>query len=372
MRLGVNGWRMQGKRTGVGRYLENLVTRWSSELVAGRFDEINFYTPTPLQNGILPDAVRERVLGPSWRMLIWENLRFGPVASEDVLFCPSYSRPFVARGRVVVTTHDATLKLFPELAGGLAQRAIYNPLYGWSARAADLVITSTEAATDDIARAWNVPREKMRVVNLAIADIFKPIRDDDPRLAEIAPRFLDARVPYFLFVGKMSGRRNLPLLMKAFAEFKRSAGLPHKLLVVGLKLERLGIDALLAELGIADDVRQSGYVSDEDLNLIYNAAQGFIMPSTYETLSFPVMESQAVGTPVITVDTAGSREVTGGAALFIPKMEIAELVGAMTKLASDEALRRELSDKGLKNARRYSWDRCAAETLAVLEEAARS
>jgi len=94
------------------------------------------------------------------------------------------------------------------------------------------------------------------------------------------------------------------------------------------------------------------------------------MPSTYETLSFPVMESQATGTPVISIDTPGARENTGGAALLIPRLDVNGLVAAMSRLAGDSSLRTELSERGLENALTFSWPKCSRETLGILEEAA--
>src|SRR5436309_1554890 len=146
MRLGINGWRLHGQLTGVGRYLSNVMRYWSEEALAGRFDRITLYSPSPIDRDAfgLPAAIRVRVLGPHWRMLVWENLRFGPTVSEDVIFCPSFSRPLVARGRMVVTTFEATLKLHPEFYPARA-RLLYTPLYGWSSRHSKLILTATEA-----------------------------------------------------------------------------------------------------------------------------------------------------------------------------------------------------------------------------------
>ncbi len=117
-------------------------------------------------------------------------------------------------------------------------------------------------------------------------------------------------------------------------------------------------------------IRYCEYLSDEKINLLYNAAQALVMPSVYETVSLPVMEAQAVGTPVICIDTGGMREVTGGAALFVKTLEPELLAEAMTAMAGDASLRSRLRDAGLQNAARFSWERCAQETLAVLAEAA--
>ncbi len=112
MKLGINGWRIHGQRTGVGRYLLNVIKNWTSQMVGGRFDEINFYTPKPIdQNEIpLPENFRVRVLPSDKPMLVWENTLMARAADDDVIFCPSYTRSIYARGKTVVVTHDATQK----------------------------------------------------------------------------------------------------------------------------------------------------------------------------------------------------------------------------------------------------------------------
>lgn len=370
MKLGVNGWRMQGQRTGIGRYLSNVIRYWTDDAVAGRFDEINFYTPTAVDRSDvhLPDAVTERIVSPAWRMLLWENLRLAPTANDDVLFCPSYTRPLLARGRTVVTTHDATIHMYPELYP-FKGRAAYDRLYGWSARRATLVITTSETVRLDVVQCYGVSPSKIRVVPLAVADSFKP-RPGHPGVDEVRERYLGSAAPFFLFVGKLTTRRNVPKLVEAFAEMKRRSAPPHKLLVIGLNTTGVDLAASAAALGVSSDVVHREYVSDDDLGLLYNAAEALIIPATFETLSFPVMEAQASGTPVITIDTLGMRETAGGAALLLPKAEIPEMVDAMERIVADTALRRELIERGLAHAKRFSWQRCSADTLAVLEEAA--
>lgn len=369
MKLGINGWRIHGQRTGVGRYLLNVVKNWTPEMVGGRFDEINFYTPKPIdRNEIpLPENFNVRVLPSDKPMLFWENTLMAKAAKDDVIFCPSYTRPVFARGKTVVVTHDATQKMYPELFSKRVQ-LFYTPFYGWSTRHATEVITTTEAARQDIARVWNVPLEKISVTRLAIADGFKPLRND-PKVGEMRERHTGG-APFFFFVGKLSGRRNVPRLIESFAKFKKETSFQHKMIIVGPDTATLNITEIGTELGIAEHLVRLKFATDEALNLLYNAAEAFVMPSTYETLSFPVMESQAVGTPVICIDTPGSRENTGGAAFFIPKLEVAEMSKAMSEMAGNAALRRELSEKGLANAQTFSWQKCSAETMAVLAKAA--
>jgi glycosyltransferase involved in cell wall biosynthesis len=368
VKLAVNGWRLAGKRTGIGRYVMNIVQHWTPEMVAGRFSDIALYTTKPLSTDItLPQGVRHRTLGPDWRLILWENVRLGPAVDEGVMFCPAYTRPILTRSRTVVTTHDALPKLYPELF----PRSIhfYNALYGWSARAATLVITDSAAARDDIVRCWDVPESKIRVVYMGAADAFRPV-DDEAALSAARRRYLGEDVPFYLFVGKISGRRNIPLLLEAYAELKRRTPLPHKLLLVGLNIHNVPIDGMIASLGLRDHVRHVPFVDDGDLNLLYNAAETFVMPSTYETVNLPVLEAQAAGTPVICIGSAGMRETSGGAARFVPSMTADDLREAMDELARDPVQRQELAARGRENVAHFSWRQCAADTLAVLDEAA--
>ena len=369
MTLGVSGWRLHGQRTGIGRYLMSIIVHCTPELMAGRFSDINVYTPRPVSASHvhLPDHVNNRVLSSRLPMVPWENLRLGPSATDDVVLYPSFSRPFFARRATVVTTHDATMRIVPGMFTR-RDRMVYDRLYGWSARAATLVLTTSEASKRDIAREWQVDPAKIRVTPLAAAEYFRPLPADDDR-ATLRHAMFGADAPYFMFVGKISGRRNVPELLRAFAEFKLG-GHPHKLVVVGPTYAVDAVNVLAVECGVARDLITRSFVSDDVLNRIYNCADAFIMPSVYENGSLPVFEAQATGTPVISVATEGTGEITGGAALLIPRLEVGALVEAMTRIATDESLRRDLSRSGLENSRRYSWERCAAETLAVCSEAA--
>ena len=369
MKLGVNAWRIRG-RTGVPRYVSNVVRGWTSALVGTRFDAIELYTPEPLDREALglPSNLSVRVLRPNMRQLIWENTRLGPVCDADVLWCPAYSRPILTRARTVVTTHDATWKMFPHLYP-FATRTFYAALYGWSARHATLVITNNETTRSDIIRCFGVDPGRIRVVPLAAAEIFRPIRDDH-KLADVRAKYVGADVPFFLSVGKLSPRRNVPKIIEGFAQFKKTTGLPHRLLVIGENSLGLPFDEVAASFGVRNECIHPDFVPDQDLTLLYNAAEAFILAATYEANSFTSLEAQATGTPVIVPDTPGMCEMTGRIALILPVVDPATIAAAMERMARDPSLRGDLSARGLEHAARFTWPRTSAALLAVLEEAA--
>ncbi|MEO8567073.1 MAG: glycosyltransferase family 1 protein [Betaproteobacteria bacterium] len=370
MQLGINGWRIHGQRTGVGRYLYNVVRHWDAESLRRHgFDAARLYTPAPFTDLPAGHALDIRVLSPPARMLLWENLRFAPAAAEDVLFCPSYSRPLVARGRTVVALHDAMPALHPEFFGRWSNR-FYSRLYSWSGHHSALVLALSEACRQDIHRGWGIPLGKIRVVHHAADDCFYPLRDrtssTDDRM-----RHFDIDAPYFVFVGKMTGRRSIPLLLQAFAEFARGTALPHLLVLAGKKPTHFDLDAEIRRLGVESRVRQTGFVDDVDLNLLYNFSDALVMPARYESGSLPIMEAQRAGAPVICLDTAGTREFAGGIACMVKTMASSLLAQAMRDIATQSALRQELREAGLEHAKKFSWGRTAELTLEVLADAGR-
>lgn len=373
LELGVDAWRLRGERTGIFRYLSSILRYWTPDALSERFAEVTLYSPRCLDTEqlTLPPNLRDRRLPPDLPMRLWQNVLLGPAASDDVLWCPAFSRPLVTRARAtVVTSHESIAAIHPEMYGR-GHKLLYERHYAWSARHATLVIADTVQARDDIVAHWGVEPHRVRVVYLAAADVFRPC-DHRRTLEDARVRLFGSDIPFFLFVGKLSGRRSVPLLLDAFAEFKRRTELSHKLVIAGPNPRQLDLTGMAALRGVADSVRYLGWVPDPELNVLYNASEAYVSSAVYEPVSIPVMEAQAVGTPVIAVDCPGIREYTGGEALLLSSPDAREMAEALAGVARDETLRRELAARGRANAARFSWERTSHETLAVLSRAARS
>ncbi|NNF72205.1 MAG: glycosyltransferase family 4 protein, partial [Rhodobacteraceae bacterium] len=314
MRLAVNGWRLR-TQTGVARVLLNMMRYWTTDMVAGRFDEITVYSPVELDADLpLPPNVRRRVIGPDARMLVWENTTLPWHMDEDVVLCPSYTRPVLTRARTVTLTYEATQKLFPQYYP-MSARFIQTPLYGWSARHATTVVTNTAEARADIIRAYRAPADKVKVVPLAPAEVFHPNYPAE-KLREVRRKYVGGDMPFFLYVGKLTGRRNVPMIVEGLADMKKRTGTPHRAVIVGQNTTDIDLNALAGALGIGEDVKYHPFVDDADLAPLYSAAAAFVLPYTYESAaSLTLIEAQAAGAPVITTGTPGLREVAGEAAL---------------------------------------------------------
>jgi len=369
VRLGVNARRLEGQRLGVGRYIEYLVKHWGTMLRPE--DEIVLYLREPPRpEDVLPEGITTKLLRPRLTGIAWEAVHLPRAARHvDVLFCPSYSRPPVFSGRTVVAIHSTN-----EAQAGTHPwwySLTYSPLYRRSARAAERVIVPSRSTLEDIKELYEIPGERLVVVPQGVDDDFRRVEDEE-LLSAARRRWAGSDAPYVLFVGKLSQRRNIPSLMRAFALAKKRARLPHTLLLMGPNHLEQPIADLAAELEIADSfVQTDGRVeSHAELAAVYSGAELYVNASAYEGFSITLVEAFACGTPVITVDRAALTEIAGDAAMLVSEPTVEELASAIELVLGDEALRRDLSSRGVERAKRYRWSDTARETLAVLRTVA--
>ena len=177
--------------------------------------------------------------------------------------------------------------------------------------------------------------------------------------------------PYFLYVGKLTARRNVPRIITALGDLKKLHPGPHKLVVVGLNTTGIDLAAMARAAGVEEDVKHYPYVADEDLAPLYSGAEAFVLPYSYESAAaLTLLEAQAAGTPVITADTVGLRQAAGSAALLTPDVETPTITAAMLRIVMEPGLRADLIERGLANAARYSWLSTSSQVLDILRESA--
>jgi glycosyltransferase involved in cell wall biosynthesis len=298
---------------------------------------------------------------------LWTHLRLSAemlAHPPDVLFVPSHVLPLIHPRRCVATVHDLGYLAYPD-AHRPADRRYLAWSTGWNARQSTLVLADSEATKADLVRAYGVPADKVRVVYLGC---------DVPAGAVNQPMPRPYPQPYFLYVGTLQPRKNLERLVAAFAKLAADPTLADVKLVLAGRKGWLydSLFAQVAQWGLTDRVIFPGYVPDEALPDLYRGALAYVFPSLYEGFGLPVLEAQTYGVPVMTANNSSLPEVAGDAALLVDPHDVDAIAAAMRRLATDEALRQDLARRGLSNVKRFSWEKCAAETLAVLEEAART
>ncbi|MBK8048410.1 MAG: glycosyltransferase family 4 protein [Anaerolineales bacterium] len=367
---------LRARRTGTERYAQEIICHLLALPEAARH-RWRLYTDTPPPLGMFPSNTATAA-APNVSISVLPGRRLWThrtLAAElrrhrpDVLFVPAHVLPLIPFGWLppsVVTIHDLGYHAHPE-AHTTQQRAYL--IYGtrWSVWVAKRVIAVSRCTAHDLSTHYQVHPEKIDVIYEA-----PPARVpvDQEAVAAIRRKFGLQR-PYALFVGTLQPRKNIVRLAQAFAQLVARGDVPWDLVLAGapgwLSADLL---ATLDSLHLNGRLHRLGYVDEADLPPLLSGACMFVFPSLYEGFGLPVLEAQNYGAPVVTANNSSLPEIAGDAALLVDPNDVDAIATAMLRLSQDEALRRSLITAGYANVKRFSWERAAQETLAVLEKAA--
>lgn len=360
LRIGVDARELLGDATGVGRYLGELMRRWTARPDA---DSRRFilYAPEALTLPLPATAVHHRI-GGNGRGTSWEQTwlrRAVRTDRPDVFFAPAYTAPVGTGVPLVVTIHDVSFAAHPEwfrVREGLRRRW----LTGYAARSAELVLTVSNFSRSEIRRHFTVDAARIRVIYEGLA----------PRIGHPPPP--SGRPPLVLYVGSILNRRRVPDLIAAFARARRSVP-DARLVVVGddRSWPRLDLNASAYAHEVERHVDIRRYVPDDELTRLYADASVFAFLSEYEGFGIPPLEALAANVPPIVLDTAVAREICGDAAVFVPPDDIVATADALTRLLTSAEARAAVLAHAPAVLSRYSWDTAAAATLEAIEGVAR-
>lgn len=274
--------------------------------------------------------------------------------------------PVAVRAPSIVTIHDLSFLRYPDRFPR-ARVAYLRHAMASSARRATHLIAVSEHTRQDLVELLHVPAHRISVVYSGVADRFRPLPEEE--VVAFCTQVCNGR-PYILHVGTLEPRKNIDLLIRAFARVRAELDLPHLLALVGARgwmyhdLFRLVRDHALEE-----HVRFFDYVDPASLPLWYNGADLFAYPSAYEGFGLPVLEAMACGVPVITSASSALKELASHACLTVEPSSEEALHVAIARLLTDESLRRTMRVAGLERAATFSWERTARDTARVYEQA---
>lgn len=298
--------------------------------------------------------------------IAWEQTAWPLLAAEshlDLLHSTAFVTPALSRIPSVVTIYDLSFVHFPDRFPTL-QRQYLQRQTARSCRKARRVITISESGKQDVHEVFQVPLQQIDVVLPGVETQYQPLPAGE--VAEFRQReAVPAQV--ILHVGTLQPRKNIPVLLEALAQLAR----PDVLLVLvgGKGWLYDDIFARVVALGLEDQVRFTGYVQDASLPLWYNAASLLVFPSVYEGFGMPVVEAMACGTPVAAARSSSIPEAGGEAALYFNPDDADELTTHLSAVLDDGDLAKSLCEKGLDQARRFSWKRAGEETARVYRRA---
>jgi glycosyltransferase involved in cell wall biosynthesis len=367
MLIGYEASALQGRKSGVGYYAENLLAGMMSAAPqhdyvlfsnraivspldatpAGRLSAYKgryFPMQTAWMQGVLPGTLRR--------------------VRPDVCHYPNYLAPLAGNCPSVVTLHDMTLFVTPRFHHW-KKLVLDRTLIPLVARRAQAIVTVSHSAGDDIVRYLGVSPSKVHVILNAVSSAFHPVTDKAQLDTVLARYGLDG--PYILYVGTIEPRKNLARLIDAFRELKER-GLPHKLVLVGQQGWHCApIYAEVEKYDLGKDVLFTGYVPFEDLPVLYSGASVMAFPSLYEGFGLPVLEAMSCGAPVVTSRSSALAEVADGAALLVDPQSCAQIADAIYRVCTEPDLAEELSEKGRARATHFTWENAARATLDVYD-----
>jgi glycosyltransferase involved in cell wall biosynthesis len=357
------------KNPGIGRYMKCL-----TEAVLSSAQEHEYLLILP-QNGQDLIAVHgdheERVFSSASYYSLQEQVELPRLLRRhkvDLLHSPHFNLPLVRTCPTVVTIHDviylACKKDLPSRVG----RLYYHAMMAASVRLADRVITVSEFSKKEIVDYLKAHGDKIDVIHSGVDRAFERVTDQ-ALIEGVRSRYrIDGN--YILYNGIYKPRKNHAALLRAFREFIKNGELA-KLVIAGpiaegeAELQRLG-----NYLGLSGRIVFTGFVPDSSLPALYSGARVYACPSLYEGFGFTVLEAMACGVPVVCSTHASLPEVAGDAALYADPANTGEFAAALKLAFCDGDLRQKLIERGIRNRRRFEWQRAAAATLDVYGRAA--
>jgi alpha-1,3-rhamnosyl/mannosyltransferase len=211
-----------------------------------------------------------------------------------------------------------------------------------------------------------VPADRVSVLHHGVDDVFRQVSGSDA--ARVADLY-GLGLPFFLMVGTVEPRKNLPRTLHAFQRLLWRGAKAQLAIVGGLGWGLSCVHRKLLDGGFGPEVRYLGRVPDADLAGLYAGAVGLLYPSLYEGFGLPVLEAMASGCPVITSTRGGLAEVGSDAVRVIDPLCVRDLEEAMSELLSDGRLREQLRQRGRERAADSTWRRTALQTLEVYQVA---
>lgn len=363
--------RSADEKGGIGVYSRNLV----KELLAiDRDNEYHLFFASDQNIGKYSDYpnVVEHMIKIKNKAL-WDQIAI-PIACMrykiDLVFNPKFTIPLFAPCRAAMVLHGADW-FIPEHAKyykkwDILYMKIMMQLY---LRKCNFILSVSEITTDDFNRIFNLPKGKVTTTYFGPARFFKRV-SNPVELKRIREKY---RLPD-KFILTLSGydrgrRKNIDKVLEAYRIFHREDS--HKLVIGGRDCCKFKYDFNIPEDGWGADIIFAGWIAQEDLPSIYSMAGLYLYPSKLEAFPIPLTEAMACGTPIITSDLNGLREIAGDSAFFVNADNPVEIAGAIEKIIGDPNIQNGLSSKGLERAKMFNWDACARKTLEIINRHSR-
>lgn len=377
MKIGIDARFLGLEHAGLGRYTTELI--WHLLNLVSRSPEkknIRFVIFTG--NNPLPDKIQEildknvglaKIVAVDASHYSWtEQTELPKILGEqnlDLVHFLHFNHPLFYKGKYVATIHDLTLEQFAQKKWPW-QKWAYKLTLANAIKKSQKIITVSEFVKGEIIDRYRVSPKKIGVVYNGIDEKCCPITNPRPLKKAMAKYGIGK--PFILYVGQQRRHKNLLTLLEAFKmlDEKHEFTDKYQLVFAGKKDPRFPeLSERISRLKLSRKAIFTGFVTDQDLSALYNAATIFAFPSFSEGFGLPPLEAMACGTPVIASNATSLPEILGTAAAYFRPDNILDLYQTLTKVLTDGRLRQQMAAAGTKQAAKYSWQKTAEQTLAI-------
>ncbi len=364
---------------GLGRGLATYATNLVKNLLM--LDQENLFYLFIAKNQPIDDFIKQlpstdhitiiRLQRPTRNIFLWDQLLWYPLLRKkriDVFHSLVYGIPLLCPCKKVFTIHDLTPLVFSEFFEKFRHKVVFRFNF-FTGKYADRVITSSQNSKHDLIHYLKIPEQNIAMILDGVAKQYRVLQDKKS-IAQLKKRY-HISGKYLLYVGGFDKNKNLVTLVKAFHSLLQENILKEDIFLVfvgSLSQATVPLREFTQTCGIEDRVIFTGFVPEEDLIGLYNAAEVFVYPSLYEGFGLPPLEAMACGTPVISSNAASLPEVVGDAAIQIDPYSDEELCHAIIEVLTNHRLRKNLQKKGIERASLFSWEETARKTLRVYQE----
>jgi len=358
-----------GRVTGIGRFLHGLL----EEIVRSR-PHLTI-VPIAWPEAPVPIAaphIRVHRL-PQRLTLYWDQVLLPRALRQTgatVFFSPYYKAPLTAPCPTVVTIHDLIPLRFPAYTRGLwgLRAAVFRRWAAFLARRAAAVVTDSEHSKSDLVSVLRLPTEHVHVIPIGVGEEFLP--GFSPEAVASATARYGIRGPYLLAVGNFLPHKNLHRLVDAYGALPDVLRGSTALVLAGTPGGHGPARPVDQKSLLRPGVLLPGFIAPGDLPLLYAGAVALVCPSLTEGFGLPVLEAMACGTPVVCARAGALPEVAGDAALYVDPNDVGSITAGLQQILEDDALRRELSSRGLNRARLFDARKTTARLVDLLESIA--
>ncbi|MGH9494200.1 MAG: glycosyltransferase family 4 protein [Candidatus Sulfotelmatobacter sp.] len=364
---------------GVGTYIRNVVRS------LGRLDHANHYfligPPAKVQEiGPLPPNFKTvPLLAPERSIQGFREFRSALKRLDcDLVHIPNlFSVPRALPCPYVMTVHD----MLEHMARARQQSGFWGAWHLQMTkrvlRGAARIFAVSNFTKAEIERLFDIPSDRIEVVYNAIDERFLHGHASPSDREQIAQRY-QVTYPFLLYAGRVSPHKNVVRMIEAFsalkAELEKDGLYPDlKLIIIGDDLSgNPDLRRTVVRGGVQNDVRFLGFIPIEVLRIFYDEAKIFVFPSLYEGFGLPPLEAMAHGTPVVTSNVSSLPEVVGNAAVLVNPENVFEIMRALHRVLTDQALRDRMKERGYKQAAKFSWEISVRRVLDVYRQVAKT